>query len=66
MTTRMIKELGKLRYEESLKRCQLTTHEKSSRGDLIEAFKILLGMEELLPQQFSQWYKKCFYYRERL
>ena len=49
--TRMIKGLGKLSYEERLKRCQLTTLEKRrSRGeDLIEAFKILSGREGLFP-----------------
>ena len=47
--TRILKVLGKLSYEERLKRCQMTTLEKRSKGDLIEAFKILSGREGLLP-----------------
>ena len=44
----MIKGLGKLNYKDRLKRFQLTTLEKRSRGDSVEAFKILLGKEGLM------------------
>ena len=43
--TQMIQGYKDLSYEDSLKRCGLATLEKRSRGDLIEAYKIITGKE---------------------
>jgi len=44
----MIRGLGKLTYEERLMRCGLTNLEKRrTRGDLIEAYKIMTGKEAI-------------------
>lgn len=60
--TSMIEVLGKLNYEERLKRYKLTTLEKKgSKANLIEFFKIEEG--GFLPQQFCE-IKKNIYTRE--
>jgi len=47
-STKMIKGYKYLSYEETLIRCGLTTLEKKkSRGDLIEAYKIITGKESI-------------------
>ena len=46
------KDLG---YEERLKRCGLTTLERRrSRGDLIEAYKIITGKEAVQKEKFFE------------
>src|SRR6218665_2175815 len=46
--TKMIRGLGKFTYEERLIRCGLTNLEKRrTRGDLIEAYKIMTGNEAI-------------------
>ena len=46
--TKLIPELGDLRYEERLKECGLTTLETGRlRRDQIEVFKILNGYENI-------------------
>ena len=53
--TKLIKHLSQLPYEERLKQCGLTTLEKRrSRGDLIEAYKIITGKEDLTPAMFFE------------
>ena len=53
--TRMIRGLGKLTYEERLMRCELTNLEKRrTRGDLIEAYKIMTGKEAISAQKFFE------------
>ena|SRR6218665_470892 len=48
-TTQMIQGYKYLSYEERLIRCWLTTLEKRrSRGDLIEAYKIITGTESII------------------
>ena len=48
--TRMIPELKRLSYEARLKRLNLTTLEiRRIRGDLIEVYKILNGLEKINP-----------------
>src|SRR6218665_3700790 len=45
--TKMIRGLGKCTYEERLMRCGLTNLEKRrTRGDLIEAYKIMTGRKQ--------------------
>ena len=54
----MIRGLGKFTYEERLMRCGLTNLEKRrTRGDLIEAYKIMTGKEAISAHQFfkSVW-----------
>src|SRR6218665_648826 len=53
--TKMIRGLGKLTYEESLMRCGLTHLEKRrTRGDLIDAYKIMTGKEAILAHKFFE------------
>jgi hypothetical protein len=53
--TRLVPSLRKLTYEERLRRLGLTTLEKRrQRGDLIEAFKIMTGKEQVDSEQFFQ------------
>ena len=51
--TRMITGFGELSYKERLGRLNLTTlEERRSRGDRIEAFKILKGLEDVEAERF--------------
>lgn len=53
--TKMIRGLGRLPYEERLRKCGLTTLEKRRRrGDLIETYKILTGKSAMKPDRFFQ------------
>ena len=53
--TRMIWGYKDLRYEERLKRCGLTTLERRrSRGDLVEAYKIIIGKEEVQKEKLFE------------
>ena len=53
--TRLVTSLRKLTYEERLWRLGSTTLEKRrQRGDLIEAFKIMTGKEQVDSEQFFQ------------
>jgi len=53
--TRLVSSLKKLTYEERLLRLGLTTLEKRrQRGDLIEAYKIMTGKEQIDSEQFFQ------------
>src|SRR6218665_2443544 len=54
-TTKMIQDYKDLSYEERLIRCGLTTLEKRrSRGDLIEAYKIITGKESIQWERFFE------------
>jgi len=51
----MIQGFKYLSYEEMLIRCGLTTPEKRrSRGDLIEAYKIITGKEAIQCERFFE------------
>ena len=51
--TKMVNGFKDLPYDERLRRMHLTTLDKSrERGDLIEAFKILKGIERIEPEGF--------------
>src|SRR6218665_2514807 len=53
--TKMIRGLGKFTYEERLMRCGLTNLEKRrTRGDLIEAYKIMTGKEAISAHPFLE------------
>jgi hypothetical protein len=53
--TKMIWGYKDLGYEERLKRCGLTTLERRrSRGDLIEAYKIITGKEAVQKEKFFE------------
>src|SRR6218665_2203891 len=53
--TKMIQGYKYLSYEERLIRCGLTTLEKRrSRGDLIEAYKIITGKESIQWERFFE------------
>ena len=53
--TKMIQGFKYLSYEERLIRCGLTTLEKRrSRGDLIEAYKIITGKESIQWERFLE------------
>lgn len=53
--TKMIRGFGGLSYEERLRRCGLTTLEtRRTRGDLIEAYKILTGKVDMESGRFFQ------------
>ena len=53
--TKMIQGYKYLSYEERLIRCGLTTVEKRwSRGDLIEAYKIIIGKESIQWERFFE------------
>ena len=53
--TKMIRWLGKFTYEERLMRCGLTNLEKRrTRGDLIEAYKIMTGKEAISAHKFFE------------
>ena len=63
---KMIQGYKYLSYKERLIRCGLTILEKRrSRGDLIEAYKIITGKEsiqwerffELAPSKVTQWHR---------
>lgn len=45
--TKLVPELQKLDYEERCERLELTTLERRERGDLIETYKILKGIENV-------------------
>ena len=52
---KMIRGMGILTYEERFKRCGLTNLEKRiTRGDLIEAFKIMTGKETISAHKFFE------------
>jgi hypothetical protein len=51
--TKMVTGFSDLCYQERLRRMKLTTlEERRARGDRIEAFKIVKGMEDLVPEYF--------------
>ena len=53
--TKLIQGYTDLSYEERLIRCGLTTLEKrTSRGDLIKAYKIITGKESIQGERFFQ------------
>src|SRR6218665_1519690 len=53
--TKMIQGYRDLSYEERLIRCGLTTlEERRSRGDLIEAYKIITGKESIQWERFFE------------
>src|SRR6218665_1667917 len=53
--TKMIRGLGKFTYEEILMKCGLTNLEKRrTRGDLIEAYKIMTGKEAISAHKFFE------------
>src|SRR6218665_1618295 len=53
--TKMIQGYKYLGYEERLIRCGLTTLEKRrSRGDLIEAYQIIIGKESIQSERFFE------------
>ena len=52
---KMIRGLGRFTYEERLMRCGLTNLEKRrTRGDLIEAYKIMTGKEAISAHRFFE------------
>ena len=54
--TKLIREISHLAYGERLRICGLTSLEKRrGRGDLIEAYKIITGKEDLIPERFFEW-----------
>ena len=51
--TKMITSLRKLPYEQRLKECKLTTlEERRKRGDLLEMYKIMHGLESIRDDTF--------------
>src|SRR6218665_2215163 len=53
--TKIRRGLGKLTYEERLMRCGLTNLEKRrTRGDLMEAYEIMTGKEEISENKFLE------------
>jgi len=55
--TKLVKGYWKLSYEERLKRLNLTTlHIRRLRGDLIEAYKIITGKENMKWEKFFHLY----------
>ena len=52
--TKMIQGYKYLSYEERLIRCGLTLEKKRSRGDLIEAYKIITGKELIHWERFFE------------
>lgn len=53
--TKMVEGIGKLSYEERLRKLGLTTLEqRRKRGDLIEIYKLMTGKEKIEYQQFFE------------
>ncbi len=53
--TKLVPELANLPYEERLKRLQLTTlEERRTRGDMIQTYRILHGIDSVRDRYFLQ------------
>ena len=53
--TKMVEGIGKLSYDERLRKLGLTTLEqRRKRGDLIEIYKLMTGKEKIEYQQFFE------------
>ena len=51
--TELVSSMKRLSYDERLKRLGLTTLQKRrARGDLIEVYRIMTGMEKIAREQF--------------
>ena len=58
--TKLVPELRDLPYEERCRQLELTTLEKRrERGDLIEAYKIINGMENIEREDFFTFKRTC-------
>ena len=59
--TRLIPQFEKLSYEERLRKLGLTTlKERRQRGDMIEVFKLLTGVENIDCNQFFTPATTCY------